>query len=239
MNRRDFVGRLGTLAAAGAAMPVLGAQGVGVQSGTFPVNESPLGLTRLDLPAGAGLSLGYIPQSADFVMASALPDEPLTLRQLWAPDRTNTAISILGYVQSAAPTLERVDISVDYALPVAPFRVPFHAWQYVSRPGQCEKCSSPLTFTAGASNAAGLTADFRVKHPTTGEIASGTLHYRIGGSGMGPGIYALAGPSPSTGGAPDWSQLTWGETPGLLRQRDGGAVDFDYVTLVLRPSQNT
>jgi len=53
---------------------------------------------------------------------------------------------------------------------------------------------------------------------------------------LGPGIYALAGPSLATGGAPEWMALTWGERAGTLQRQDGGAIDFDYVAMVLSPT---
>jgi hypothetical protein len=144
-------------------------------------------------------------------------------------------------VPSASPTIERVEVTVNFACAEPPFYAPFsalfHAWQYVNVPGQHVKSSPPLRFTTNVPDAAAIAVNFQVKSPVSGLSSSGALSYPIGGYGLGPGIYALAGPSLNTIGAPDWNQLTWGETAGSpLVRRDGMAIDFDYITLVLSPT---
>jgi len=253
MNRRGFVTGVGTVAAAGAAAQALRGPGSGSAlsgglhadhrpggSGEFGAKRNPVGTTRVDQSApGGGLTLGYIPRSARFANPNALPVEQITLRNFWKVINARTAIGIIGYVPSESPTIERVDITVNYALDEPPFVAPFYAWQYVNVPGQYAKSSSPLSFTAMLPNIAAIDVSFQVRSATTGAIASGSLLYPIGGSGLGPGIYALAAPSPGTGGAPDWDGLTWGDRAGSLARLDGRAIDFDYICLVLSPTRPT
>ncbi len=235
MNRRGFIAGVGTIAAAGAAAPASGGPtSPAAASGRFDANADPVGIVRADPSApGAGLTLGYIPGSAGFANAGAPRTDKLTRRGLWGLGGVRAAIAVLGCVRSAAPTIERVDLTVNFALAEPPYLAPFHAWQYVDMPGRHATASSPLRFTTSVPGAAGIVVSFRVRSPTSGATATGTLEYPIGGSGLGPGLYALAGPSPAAGGPPDWNELTWGEQPGTLARHDGRTIDFDYVTLLL------
>jgi len=244
MNRRGFVGGMGALAAAGAAAQALRGPGSGfVISDGFSANGNPVGITSLGPSApGGGLTLGYIPGSAEFLQANTPPVEP-KLSNLWRQAKVRAAIAILGYVPSASPTIERVDVTVNFACAEPPFYAPFsalfYAWQYVKVPGQYVQSASGARFTTNVPDAAAIAVNFQVKSPISGLSSSGALSYPIGGFGLGPGIYALAGPSPTTIGAPDWNQLTWGETAGSpIVRRDGMAVDFDYITLVLSPTRS-
>jgi len=236
MNRREFVTGLGTLAAAGSAQALHGPDVRGVISGGFGQNVNPVGITQMDQTApGAVMTLGYIPGSAGFVN-TRLPSEELSVRDRWGLTNVRAAVSILGYFPSASPTIERVDVTVNFAIAEAPYFAPFYAWQYVNVAGQPVKSSAPLTFRTNVPEAASIGVSFRVRSPASGAVASGSLLYSVGGSGLGPGIYALAGPSPAMGGAPDWNQITWGDKAGSLARRDGRAVDFDYITFVLAPT---
>lgn len=237
MNRRDFVSGLGTLAAAAAATEALRGHVSGESmSGAFAPNANPVGITELNqTAAGEGMTLGYLPRSAGFVN-TWVPSELRTIGDRWGRTNVRAAISILGYVPSTSPRFERIDITVNFALNEAPFFAPFYAWQYVDIAGKYAKSSSPLTFTANVPDAAGIAASFRMKSAGSGDNASGSLYYQIGGAGLGPGIYALAGPSSASGQAPDWTRITWGEKAGSLVREDGGAIDFDYLTLVVSPT---
>ncbi|MEO8677308.1 MAG: hypothetical protein ABI569_17155, partial [Casimicrobiaceae bacterium] len=201
----------------------------------FATNANPVGIIQPNQTASsAGMTLGYLPRSAAFINTWS-PAGDATIRERWGRTNVRAAIQILGFVPSASPTIERIDITVNFALNEAPFFAPFYAWQYVDLPGQHVKSSSPLTFTANVPQAAGIAAAFRLKSAASGVHSSGSLYYQIGGSGLGPGIYGLAGPSATTGLTPDWSQITWGEKAGSLARSDGMAVDFDYVTLIVSP----
>ncbi len=249
MNRRGFVAGVGTVAAAGAASQVLReagvadsgasrAGGVAGPSRAFAANGNPIGTTRMDQGVpGSGVTLGYIPGSARFANPNAQPVEALTIRNLWRVVSARTVIGILGYVPATAPTIERVDITVHFALDEPPFMAPFYAWQHVNLPGQYPKTSSPLSFNANMPNAAAIEVGFRVRSAMDGTIAAGSLYYPVGGAGLGPGIHALAGPSAATGGAPDWNGVTWGDRAGSLARLDGRAIDFDYICLVLSPTR--
>jgi hypothetical protein len=237
MNRRDFVSGLGTLAAVAATTEALRGHlsGEGT-SGALVPNANPVGIIQTTMtPPGGGMTLGYLPRSAGFVN-TWVPAEERTIGDRWGRTNVRAAISILGYVPSTSPAFERIDITVNFALNEAPFFAPFYAWQYVDLPGEHAKSSSPLTFTASVPNAASIAASFRMKSTIPGGNASGSLYYQIGGAGLGPGIYALAGPSRATGQAPDWNLITWGEIAGSLAREDGGAIDFDYLTLVVSPT---
>ena len=236
MNRRDFVTGLGSLAATGvAAEAVRGHVSGDAASSGFAANANPVGIVQSNQAGtGAGMTLGYLPRSAAFVNTWS-PAEQGAIPGRWGRTNLRAAIQILGFVPSSTPTIERIDITVNFALNEAPFFAPFYAWQYVDLPGQHVKSSSPLTFTANVPQAAGIAAAFRLKSAVTGVYSSGSLYYQIGGSGIGPGIYGLAGPSATTGLTPDWSQITWGEKAGSLARSDGMAVDFDYLTLIVSP----
>jgi len=236
MNRRDFVTGLGSLAASGVAVEALRVHGTADDAvNGFHVNANPVGVAQSNEAAtGAGMTLGYLPRSAAFINTWS-PSSEATVRERWGRSNVRAAVQILGFVAAAAPTIERIDITVNFALNEAPFFAPFYAWQYVDLPGQHVKSSSPLTFTASVPQAAGIAAAYRLKSAVSGVHASGSLYYQIGGSGLGPGIYGLAGPSAATGVAPDWNQITWGEKAGSLARNDGMAIDFDYVTLVVSP----
>jgi len=236
MNRRDFVTGLGSLAASGVAVEALRGHAAGEDVGGFAANANPVGIVQSNEAAtGAGMTLGYLPRSAAFISTWSPSSGEATIRERWGRSNVRAAVQILGFVAAAAPTIERIDITVNFALNEAPFFAPFYAWQYVDLPGQHVKSSSPLTFTASVPQAAGIAAAYRLKSAVSGVHASGSLYYQIGGSGLGPGIYGLAGPSASTGLTPDWNQITWGEKAGSLARNDGMAIDFDYVTLVVSP----
>lgn len=246
MNRRDFFTGLGTLGVVGVAAQALRGSDSESSGGPtasrnrfasagFGANINPVDSTQTKRLARGGVTLGYIPGSAELVNANAIPGNNFALRNLLGLVNVRAAIGILGYVPSASPTFERVDVTINFAISEPPFYVPFYAWQHVNLPGQYVKSSSPLNFTASVPDAAGITVEFQVKDPLSGRISSGVLYYAIGGSGLGPGIYALAGPSAATGAAPDWSQIAWAEDARSLARVDRMPIDFDYVTLVLSP----
>jgi hypothetical protein len=196
-------------------------------------------MTQVDQGApGDALTLGYIPGSAEFLKADSPPLE-FGLRSLRALIQARASIGIQRYVPSAHPTIERIDIVVNFALDEPPYAAPFYAWQHLAVPGEYVKTSAPLCFTTGIPHAAGIDVNFRLRSPISATVVGGVLSYPIGGAGLGYGIYALAAPSPATGGAPDWNQITWSGQAGVLARNDGGAIDFDYVTLLLIPAADS
>jgi hypothetical protein len=226
MKRRGFIagcGIVATTSAAGAAQfdPRAAWRRVGAGSA---------------VGGSGGVTLGYVPGSAELAQgADAQRASPLR-RNLWGRT-TRAGIAVFGFMASDQPAFARIDLTVNFALAEPPYRAPFHAWQYVGTDGQTPRSSSPLRFTAGVPDGAEISIAFQLRNASTDARTEGVIACPVGGAGLGPGLYALAGPSPATGGAPDWNRLTWGEHPGLLERRDGQPIDFDYVTLLLdRPA---
>jgi hypothetical protein len=245
MKRRNFVTGLGTVVAAGATAQTLLRSSetsvVAAASDTLlghrmRVNHTPVGTAQISQgAAGEALTLGYIDGSAEFLVQGSKRAEH-TLRNLWALINMRATIGIQGYVPAASPAFQRIDLIVNFKLNEPPFAAPFYAWQHLDIPGQRRMTSSTLAFTTGVPGAAAISVQFQVKSPISGSVVTGKLDYPIGGAGLGHGIYALAGPSPSTGGAPDWGGVTWARRAGELARHDGGAIDFDYITLALLPA---
>jgi hypothetical protein len=228
MHRRQFIAGCGALATGGVAHAAL-------QDQRFAINPLPVGLIETADPGvPQGLFLGYVPGSAE-LQVSELAVTQSGWRDLLPAER-RAEMSIRRLVAAAKPSIQRLDVTIHFALADASGHVPFHAWQFVAAPGALARQSSPIAFTSGVPESALVAIAYRVQNPYSGQTADGVLHYRIGGSGLGPGVYALAGPSASTGGAPDWSQLSWQDEEGALVRHNGGAIDFDYLALALAPA---
>jgi hypothetical protein len=235
MDRREFLAGVGLIAAGNARAANL-ATATGRADGVFAVNPQPLGLVRTADAAMAGLSLGYIPGSAEIVLAelTGQTSSP-TWRSLLAPRGKRAEMSILRLMPATTPSIRRLGVTINFALAEPPYYAPFYAWQFVAASGTPIRQSSPISFSANVPDSAIVSVDYQVAHPHSGERVGGTLHYRLGGSGLGPGIYALAAPSAADGASPDWTALACGEADGQLVRRDGGTIDFDYLTLALAP----
>ena len=228
MHRRQFIAGCSALATGGVAHAAL-------EDRRFAVNPLPVGLVQpARQGAPQGLFLGYVPGSAE-VQQAGQTAAISSWRDLLPAER-RAELSIRRLVPAAQPTICHLDITIHFALADGSGHAPFHAWQFVATPGALARQSSPITFSSGVPESALVAIGYRVQHPRSGQMADGVLHYRIGGSGLGPGVYALASPSAATGTAPDWSQLSWQDETGALVRHDGRAIDFDYLTLALAPA---
>ena len=228
MHRRQFIAGCSALATGGVARAAL-------EDRHFAVNPLPLGLVHPAAPgAPQALFLGYVPGSAEAQQPEHTAAIP-SWRDLLPAER-RAELSIRRLVPAAQPSICRLDVTIHFALADGSGHVPFHAWQFVATSGAAARQSSPITFSSGVPESALVAIGYRVQHPHSGQMADGVLHYRIGGSGLGPGVYALASPSAATGAAPDWSQLAWQDDQGILVRHDGRAIDFDYLALALAPA---
>ena len=235
MDRRDFLAGVGLITAGNAGAASL-ATATSHADGAFAVNPQPLGLQQTADATAAGLSLGYVPGSAELLLAelTGQASSP-TWRSLLTPHGQRAEMSIGRLMPAPTRSIRRIDVTVNYALAEPPYYAPFYAWQFVSTAGAPLRQSSPLSFSSNVPDSAVVSVAYQVAHPHSGELVAGTLHYRLGGSGLGPGIYALAAPSAADGAPPDWSALACGKADGQLVRCDGGLIDFDYVTLALAP----
>lgn len=225
MDRRHFLTAFG-LAATGPVAAAVNLQAA-AQAAVFPVNGEPLGLLDSGgLPGADGLlSLGYLPGSGESLVAA---------RAAATPEAAE--ISIYRMVSAPLRTIEALAVTVHFPVAGPVSHVPYFAWQYAGGLGDTPRQSSPVSFSVALPQGAVMSLDYGVRVPGQAQNQGGSLTYRLGGTGLGPGVYVLAGPSAATGRTPVWADLVGAGDPGKLARRDGAPIDFDYLVIDVAPA---
>lgn len=144
-----------------------------------------------------------------------------------------------------AGPLAGLDITAHFAIDDAPYFAPFAAWSYEAAGiGTPQKSTQPISFSARIPERVALEVSYALAPGAvaTGLSSAGSLHLPIGadaatGAGLGMGLYVLATPSASSGVQPDLSTYVFsGDVHAPLADPAGRALDFDYLTLAIRPA---
>jgi hypothetical protein len=232
MNRRKFFAGVGSIAAVGAAARIWQSEEPATPAQS---PEAPVGHSIHQTPASA-IAFERLPGSEEFI--HSLLDSPVNrlAYKLGISSYDRAAISILGYEPGEQNSLQSLDLVVNYQLSEPPYQAPFYAFR-LRRNGQAVDVSQPVSFDVAAPEGATLGVSYRLDPQRHGNAAWGALSFGIGGFGLGPGIYVLAGLSASTLSAPRLDLYTWGEVPGKIAHRGGEPIDFDYLCLALTPKR--
>lgn len=155
------------------------------------------------------------------------------------------SIGVLRRADTAAVgALRGLDIVAHFALTEAPYFAPFSAWRYeaagMSTPS---RSTQPISFSALAPGFVALEVNYSLQPSAiaTGITNAGTLYLPIGANlassaGLATGLYVLATPSSYTGVQPDLSAYVFsGDVHAPVADPSGRALDFDYLTLAIRP----
>lgn len=248
MDRRSFISVVGALAATAGASVGLGnlregrelaaskARAAGLaQSAGMPASAS----ETLMAPDRRFVDLAFVPESA---IATTQAGEAPTLTRAGASKAVLSAsleprysVRLAGLRRARlTPALQRLDITVRYAIDDAPHFVSFVAWSHVE--GNPARTSSPVNFTTLTRDRAALEVNYVLAPGIAGSAAqSGSLYLPIGGNGLEPGIYAMTTPSASTGLVPDLQDFSYtGNSRDPLTVRHGVPLDFDHFVFALR-----
>jgi hypothetical protein len=155
------------------------------------------------------------------------------------------SIGVLRRADDAAASAVRgLDIIAHFAIDDAPYFAPFSAWRYeatgLSTP---PKSTQPITFSARVPDFVALEVNYALNPSAiaTGISSAGMLYLPIGanapsGAGLATGLYVFASPSTYTGVQPDLSAYVFsGNVHAPVADPPGRALDFDYLTLAIRP----
>lgn len=217
-------------------------------------------------PAIAGLALGYLPGSArvfdpnlmgarstagsrwaKWDPSLAALNFPLAVPSLVKSDSVvDISISMLqqaGTLNGSA--LKSLDVVAHFAITEAPFFAPFEAWHYrgASRSTPA-KYSQPITFSGSVPDFVSLQVNYAINASAVaaGTSSSGLLYLPIGASansraGLSTGLYVFATPCAGTGAQPDFGTYVFsGNFRAPIAEPSGRPIDFDYLTLAIRPA---
>jgi hypothetical protein len=259
MDRRGFLGGLGTLGAAAAGgwgTMEMGARGARAEGLAKAAGVASAGAkaARGAIAPMPSVTVGYLPGSAGLLEYAArgwaYPQLATQMRwAAWEPSfalpifdsRVDVSLGTLQHAQVTMPaSLLSLEVVAHFAIDKAPFFAPFNAWQYTAaRAGRPAKATSPLTFEAALPERVGLQVNYALDRNNTLSrySAGGTVYLPVGGrDGAGTGIYVIATPSRVTGALPDFTEYTFtGDLIQPLRRNTGGTADFDFVTLTIAP----
>lgn len=235
MDRRTFFSGVGSLAAAGAAAHLLGSKAEPATSGPSVPPSLPLNSAAPDRSAQIGFEL--LPGSERWAVEGFDPPVYGLAYKLGVSGYDRATLAILGYRPGPRPSLDSLELNINYRLSEAPYEAPFRAFRLYTRPSEGPLASLPTQFDIAVPEGGTLGLNYRFDPERFGPAAWGAASYALGGFGLGPGIHVLAGLSAESGLAPDLSQFTWGDEPGEVKRLDGGPVDFDYLCLLLQPAR--
>jgi hypothetical protein len=235
------------------------AAGAGSQTG-----QTPVAAQANKAMAAQGMTLGYLPGSAGMfatpvverlmrVSAAGLHwtrwDASLTTQANQSAIHSLFKVSSLvnlsvGLVRrsddAAASALKGLDITAHFALDDAPYFASFSAWCYEGSGLSAFPLSS--RFIARTPDRVALAVNYALQPSAVanGISNAGNLYLPIGANaataGLATGLYVLATPSAYTGVQPDFSNYAFsGDVRAPIVDPSGRAVDFDYVTLAIRP----
>ena len=146
---------------------------------------------------------------------------------------------------AALAVMRRLDIVAHFATDDALYFVPFNAAHFESADSVSRsKSTQPLSFVAQTPDRVALEINYALNPAfTAGGISStGNLYLPIGGQdgnreGLAIGLYVLATPATATGVPPVLSDFVFsGNVRAPLLSRSGAPLDFDYLTLAIRPT---
>ena len=162
----------------------------------------------------------------------------------WTSRDVDVSLGALHRPETAQAGITSLAITAHYAIDEAPYFVPFIAWRYEAATSLGhERRTQPLTLTAGMPDRVALEVTYVLQPAAAGVgvAASGSLYLPIGTSaqtqsGLATGLYVLAAPSPG-GALPDLSAYEFsGDTHAPLAAAGGQPIDFEYITLAVRPT---
>jgi hypothetical protein len=215
--------------------------------------------------AADGMSLGYLPGSAGMFASPAverLMQESATgLRwSTWDASSATQAnqsamhslfkvgslveisIGLVGRSNDAtASMVNSLDITAHFAIDDAPYFASFIAWGYQGSGAAAAPIST--RFVARSPDRVALNVAYAL-HPgsaANGVSGAGNLYLPVGASaapdsGLATGLYVLATPSSDTGVQADFGAHVFsGDMRAPIADPSGRALDFDYLTLAIRP----
>ncbi|MFO1312330.1 MAG: hypothetical protein U1F41_09730 [Burkholderiales bacterium] len=244
MDRRSFISVMGALAATAGASAAVSNWREAREAAAAKVRAA--GLARsAGMPAAASetlmapdrrfVDLAFVPETA--IAASQSGVDPMAGRKIVvAPgDGLRYAVRVAGLRRARpSPALQRIDVTVRYAIDEAPHFVPFVAWSHLE--GTPARTSSPMSFVVQVPDRAALEVSYVLSPGIAGPNAqAGSLYLPVGGAGLQPGIYAMTTPSASTGLVPDVQDFSYtGNSRAPLTVRRGVPLDFDHFVFALR-----
>jgi hypothetical protein len=154
------------------------------------------------------------------------------------------SIGVLRRADAAASAVRGLDIVAHFAMDDAPYFAPFSAWRYEATGlSTAPKSTQPITFSARIPDHVALEVNYALNPSAiaSGIRSAGMLYLPIGANsassaGLATGLYVFASPSAYTGVQPDLSAYVFsGDVHTPLADPSGRALDFDYLTLAIRP----
>ena len=153
--------------------------------------------------------------------------------------------AVHAHSTSATLTVMRsLDIVAHFATDDAPYFAPFNASHFeTSDSASRSNSTQPLSFIAHTPDRVALEINYALNPAFTagGVSSAGNLYLPIGGQvrnsvGLATGLHVLVTPSTATGVPPELRDYIFsGNVHAPLANRSGAPLDFDYLTVAIRP----